>query len=120
MDFDSFIKQAWADHADDAAGVALRLEQDGPALVSQAGQVARLVQLVHHVHGEHLARWQDGLALLARIAVLPVQHTPLMRTWNVVHLASRTLSPAAEALRYFMLEHGEALLAEHDRALLPP
>lgn len=72
MDFDSFIKQAWADHADDAAGVALRLEQDGPARVSQAGQVAQLVQLVHHVHGEHLARWQDGLALLARIAVLPV------------------------------------------------
>jgi hypothetical protein len=36
----------------------------------------------------------------------------------VVHLSSKTLSPAAEALRYFVLEHGEAHLAEHDRALL--
>jgi DNA-binding transcriptional LysR family regulator len=49
---------------------------------------------------------------------LPVEGTPLMRTWNVVHLRSRVLSPAAEALRYFMLEHGEAHLAEHDGPLL--
>ncbi len=53
------------------------------------------------------------------LAVLDVAGTPIVRTWNVVHLASKTLSPAAEALRYFVLEHGEAHLAEHDRALLP-
>jgi LysR family transcriptional regulator, low CO2-responsive transcriptional regulator len=45
------------------------------------------------------------------IRVLPVDGTPVVRTWNVVHLAGRTLSPAAEALRYFVLEHGQALLA---------
>jgi len=44
-----------------------------------------------------------------------VEHTPVMRLWNVVHLPSRVLSPAAEAFRYFILEHGEAHLAEHDR-----
>jgi LysR family transcriptional regulator, low CO2-responsive transcriptional regulator len=50
----------------------------------------------------------------ALIQVVPVQGTPVVRTWNVVHLAGRTLSPAAEALRYFILEHAEALLAaEH-------
>jgi LysR family transcriptional regulator, low CO2-responsive transcriptional regulator len=32
-----------------------------------------------------------------------------------VHLQSRVLSPAAEAFRYFILEEGEAYLAEHDR-----
>jgi DNA-binding transcriptional LysR family regulator len=52
------------------------------------------------------------------IAVVPVEHTPIVRTWNVVHLASKVLSPAAEALRYFILEHGEAHLAAHDRAAL--
>lgn len=52
------------------------------------------------------------------LAIVPVEGTPIVRTWNVVHLAGKTLSPAAEALRYFILEHGEAHLAEHDRALL--
>lgn len=52
------------------------------------------------------------------IAVVPVEETPIMRTWNVVHLASKVLSPASEALRYFILEHGEQHLAEHDRELL--
>ncbi len=50
--------------------------------------------------------------------VLDVQGTPVMRMWNVVHLQSRVLSPAAEAFRYFILEHGEAHLLAHDAALL--
>jgi len=52
------------------------------------------------------------------LRVLDLADTPVMRLWNVVHLTSRTLSPAAEAFRYFMLEHGEAHLASHDTALL--
>ncbi|MBX3637235.1 MAG: LysR family transcriptional regulator [Rubrivivax sp.] len=54
------------------------------------------------------------------LAVVRVQGTPIVRTWNVVHLAGRTLSPAAEALRYFILEHGEDLLAAQDAVLLGP
>jgi DNA-binding transcriptional LysR family regulator len=53
------------------------------------------------------------------LCVLDVEDTPVMRTWNLVHLLSKLLSPAAEAFRYFMLEHGEAFLAQHDAALLP-
>lgn len=53
------------------------------------------------------------------LAVLPVEGTPVMRAWNIVHLGARVLSPAAEAFRYFLLEEGEAWLAEHDRGLLP-
>jgi DNA-binding transcriptional LysR family regulator len=49
------------------------------------------------------------------IEIVQVQHSPLVRTWNIVHMQSKMLSPAAEALRYFILEHGEAYLAEHDR-----
>ena len=57
-----------------------------------------------------------GLELRCKlIEVVPVEGCPLVRTWNIVHLQSKILSPAAEALRYFFLEHGEAHLAAHDR-----
>jgi LysR family transcriptional regulator, low CO2-responsive transcriptional regulator len=46
------------------------------------------------------------------IAVLDVEGTPIVRGWNVVHTLSKLLSPAAEAFRYFMLEHAEAQLAD--------
>jgi DNA-binding transcriptional LysR family regulator len=58
---------------------------------------------------------QSGLLTLVH-----VEGTPIMRTWNVVHLQSKNLSPAAEALRYFILEEGEDYLAEHDRRWLTP
>ncbi|MDP2262904.1 MAG: LysR substrate-binding domain-containing protein [Hydrogenophaga sp.] len=46
------------------------------------------------------------------IAVLDVEGTPIVRGWNVVHNLSKLLSPAAEAFRYFMLEHAESHLAD--------
>jgi LysR family transcriptional regulator, low CO2-responsive transcriptional regulator len=52
------------------------------------------------------------------LRLLDIEGTPLMRTWNVVHLQSRVLSPAAEAFRYFIIEHGEAFLLAHDTPLL--
>jgi DNA-binding transcriptional LysR family regulator len=54
------------------------------------------------------------------IARLEVEGTPIMRTWNLVHLPSKLLSPAAEAFRYFVLEQGEKQLAKHDAPLLSP
>jgi len=36
----------------------------------------------------------------------------VVRAWNVVHMLSKLLSPAAEAFRYFVLEHGEDYLAQ--------
>jgi LysR family transcriptional regulator, low CO2-responsive transcriptional regulator len=50
--------------------------------------------------------------------VLDIEGTPLMKMWNVVHLQSRLLSPAAEAFRYFIIERGEAHLLAHDEPLL--
>ena len=52
--------------------------------------------------------------------LLDIAGTPLMRMWNVVHLQSRVLSPAAEAFRYFIIERGEAHLLAHDAPLLQP
>ena len=50
--------------------------------------------------------------------VVDIEGTPLMRTWNLVHLLSKLLSPAAEAFRYYMIEEGERHLREHDAPLL--
>jgi LysR family transcriptional regulator, low CO2-responsive transcriptional regulator len=44
------------------------------------------------------------------LKVLDIAGTPLMRTWHVVHLGSKVLSPAAEAFRYFVIEHGAVFL----------
>ena len=52
------------------------------------------------------------------LAVLDVEGTPVVRTWNIVRLQSRLLSPAAEAFRYFIIERGEAHLRQHDTPLL--
>ena len=60
-----------------------------------------------------------GLEVRAGVLeILDVDATPVMRTWNMVHLLSKILSPAAEAFRYFMLERGEEFLAAHDAPLL--
>jgi hypothetical protein len=37
-----------------------------------------------------------------------------MRTWNVVHLGEKVLSPAAEAFRYYLIEQGSGFLQAHD------
>lgn len=52
------------------------------------------------------------------MAVVDVEDTPVMRTWNIVSLQAKLLSPAAEAFRYFIIENGEAYLAAHDTPLL--
>jgi DNA-binding transcriptional LysR family regulator len=48
-----------------------------------------------------------------RIAMLDVEGAPVVRAWNLVHTQSKLLSPAAEAFRYYMLEHAERYLASH-------
>lgn len=70
-----------------------------------------------------------GIALLSLHAVatelrhgllhlVEFEGTPIMRTWNIVHEASKVLSPAAEAFRYYLIEHAEQWLQERDGALL--
>lgn len=54
------------------------------------------------------------------LTVLDIAGTPLMRTWHVVHLGARVLSPAAEAFRCFVIEEGAAFLRAHDATLLGP
>ncbi|MFO1217223.1 MAG: hypothetical protein U1E89_02455 [Burkholderiaceae bacterium] len=63
---DSFLEQAWTDHAEHAAAVAARLP-DALPLVQDDDGVMRLAALAHHVWGEHLKRWHEGLAFLVQL-----------------------------------------------------
>ncbi|WP_028312163.1 LysR family transcriptional regulator [Derxia gummosa] len=54
-----------------------------------------------------------------KLAVIDVEGAPIVRSWNLVHVQARTLSPVAEAFRYYVLENGEALLAHEFGALQP-
>ena len=60
-----FFDAAWADHAAQPGGVADRLA--AVRAVLSADDVAAWVQLVVHVHGEHLGRWNEGIVLLERL-----------------------------------------------------
>lgn len=87
MDFDAFIAKGWDEHVKDSPGVAARLRAEGLALVTQPSQIVPLAHLAHHVMGEHLGRWEDGLHFQQRLAASPLC-TPG--------------SDAAQALRRFM------------------
>ena len=71
MDFDTFLGQAWTDHAADAPAVAARLLTGGPGLVSTEAQIVPMAHLAHHVLGEHLARWHEGVQFQQQLAALP-------------------------------------------------
>ncbi len=65
-----------------------------------------------------------GMELRHRLLAVPeVEGMPVMRRWHVVNKLGKTLSPAAEAFRYFILERGEGFLAKHfphELAAAPP
>ena len=63
----NFLDQAWTDHGDAAAAVAERLPQ-ALAMVQDDDGVMRLAALAHHVLGEHLGQWTQGLDLLQQLA----------------------------------------------------
>ena len=56
VNVDSFIEEAWKDHADHPETVAARLAGAVPVLRSPA-HIAPFAAIVTHVYGEHLARW---------------------------------------------------------------
>jgi hypothetical protein len=93
MNLDEFISKGWDDHAKDAAGVFGRFP-DGIALVSQPKHLPPLAGLIVHVSGEHLGRWDDGLALLGRLEAHPSFDAAspagkaVIRSKAVLHLAA--------------------------------
>jgi DNA-binding transcriptional LysR family regulator len=56
----------------------------------------------------------------ARLRVLEVPGLPLVRRWQLVHHRGKLLAPPTEALRYYVLEQAEPLLARLFPGLLAP
>lgn len=54
-----------------------------------------------------------------QLALLDVVGLPLVRRWHMVNLRGKPLSPAAEALRHFVLERGEAHIAAQFSGVVP-
>jgi LysR family transcriptional regulator, low CO2-responsive transcriptional regulator len=54
-----------------------------------------------------------------QLCVVDFEDTPVVRTWNLVREATKVLSPAAEAFRYLILEHGEELIAAQSLTAAP-
>lgn len=71
---DALVQQGWADHERDPEGVLARAREALPRVDAPA-HLPALAALVVHVAGEHLGRWDDGLAVLDALAALPV-HAP--------------------------------------------
>jgi DNA-binding transcriptional LysR family regulator len=98
----------------------LRLQQIAPRVTMEMSSNETIKQAVMAGMGvSFLSLHTLGLELQSGLLrILAVPGTPIMRTWNIVHLQSKTLSPAAEAFRYYVLEHAEAMLQAHDTPLL--
>ena len=73
MEFEQFIRTAWADHGDHPDDVAERLALSLDR-VEFAAHVAPFAGIVTHVFGEHLARFDDGVELLESMRRLPACH----------------------------------------------
>lgn len=54
-----------------------------------------------------------------RLEILPIEGTPVLRDWNVVHRESKRLMPVAEAFIRFLAEQGERLVEEATRVNPP-
>jgi DNA-binding transcriptional LysR family regulator len=81
------------------------MEMDSNETIKQAVMAGMGVSFLSlHTIGIEL---QHGL-----VAVPDVEGLPVVRRWHVVNNQAKLLAPAAEAFRYFVLERGEAFLAE--------
>lgn len=125
MDFDTFLSQAWDEHAAQPEALAARVATQGLALLRQPEQAMSLAHLAQHVHGTHLGRWAQGVALQQQLLALPFASedsattAALKRFAAALQLAgalgdARVGLGASERIRVTAL--AAAALAEHDTA----
>ena len=91
----------------------MRTHQVTPRIVMQMSSNEAIKQAVMAGMGVSLLSLHTiGLELDNRLIASPkAEGLPIMRRWHVVKNSAKTLSPAAEAFRYFILAGGEAFLA---------
>ena len=124
MDFNTFVGKAWDDHATDSQAVAHRLSEGMP-LVTTEPELMRLMDLAHHVHGQHLGTWRAGTVFIGRLATLPTfapegaSGQALRRcvaSLAVCERADAELGALAPSDRIRVAAMGATNLAEHDTA----
>ena len=124
MDFNTFVGKAWDEHATDSHAVAQRLSE-GLALVTTEPELTRLMDLAHHVHGQHLRSWQAGSVFIEWLATLPTfapegaSGQALRRcvaSLAVCERADAELSALAPSDRIRVAAMAATNLAEHDTA----
>jgi LysR family transcriptional regulator, low CO2-responsive transcriptional regulator len=93
----------------------MRAHQLTPRVVMQMSSNEAIKQAVMAGMGVSVLSLHTlGLELDHHLIATPeTEGLPIMRRWHVVNNLAKTLSPAAEAFRYFILERGEAFLAKH-------
>jgi DNA-binding transcriptional LysR family regulator len=98
----------------------VRVHQLSPRVVMQMSSNEAIKQAVMAGMGIALLSLHTiGLELAHNLIASPdTEGLPIMRRWHVVNNSAKTLSPAAEAFRYFVLERGEAFLAKQFPAAL--
>lgn len=107
IDFDHFVQQAWAGHADAPLVVARRIDELGFLLLGGADDATALARLITHVWGEHLGQWLAGIERLERLGTQPAgRDLPELRR-------SRAVLELAAGLRR---EVGELSLSDQARA----
>lgn len=82
MAFDKYLNEAWSAHADNATAVADGFAQ-GYDLITEPAHITQFANLVVHVYGEHLAKFQNG-----RIAIDQLKAHPLLTT-EIAHDLAR-------------------------------
>jgi len=84
-----------------------------PAIMTMASNETIKQAVIANMGISFLSLHTTGLEVDAGLLKVPeVDGLPLVRRWQVVHVRAKLLSPAAEALRYYVLEHGERMLAQ--------
>jgi DNA-binding transcriptional LysR family regulator len=92
----------------------MRAHHVAPRVVMQMSSNEAIKQAVMAGMGVSLLSLHTlGLELDHSLIAAPeTEGLPIMRRWHVVNNQAKTLSPAAEAFRYFILERGEVFLAQ--------
>ncbi len=103
MSLSEFLQKGWADHGEDEDGVFARLPE-GISLASEPLHALQLAGLIVHVSGEHLGRWDDGLALVeraqtaAQIEAGSKESASLNRSRAILHLGAGRLPEFEQCL----------------------
>lgn len=71
MTFSDYLNQSWKDHATATDKVAAGIS-DGISLISEGAHINQLANLIIHLYGEHLGRFEEGIALIEKLMKAPL------------------------------------------------